>query len=438
MVTEQEVRAALAQLPQGCFLKHYCEYAEKQSASHLGYHVVIGLVLLGITSSRTLVAHGFKAPTFGNFYGLVVGSSGDAEKTLAIRIAQDLLADAAPTLVGPDPTAEETLTKILANRPSQLFIYPDFASFLSKTTGHDNQRGQALRDGFMTVFDGLSYNREYSKGQQLNVVHPRVSMLGACTPRHLEDYTTGLDWQGGFMSRFFMCYGNRERDMPWPTPMPELRAWLVQRLAFCAARPDPAGDSLGLEPAAAQRWVLWADDLKRRHAKMLGDENMSGVVSRTRLMCAKIATLLAWSQGLSVGAPVGPAQWRMPESVLEQAIVFAELHLRSALALVERIEPTHEMREQRAVLNAVGTEWTPLGSILKDAKITHRKAKHYLETLSLQADLQTCTQDSTAYYRRVVGGMPRPYDVGMEGLQAPPLPGADVIPFPVQGYSQPV
>lgn len=418
MITEQQVRDVLALMPDG-FIRTYCNYAEQQVSSHLGYHLATALTLAAVTAPRDLTGHGFKAPTHGNMYALIVGSSGDAEKTLAINVGLAVMAGAMPSLLGPDPTAEETLTKILATRPSQLFVYPELAMFLSKTAGGtSNQRGNSLRDAFVGVFDGFSYNREYSKGQVVEVDNPRVSFLGACTPRHLEDYTVGLDWEGGFLNRFFIMFGERERDLAAPTPMPDVATWLSGYLAWSATQESTA-KCLGLTDEAKVRWLQWKVAVYRKHEKRLQDERAKGLVARSRLVTAKLATLLSWSS-MKATQP-----WWIDVDILNAAIAAAELHLESALALVERIAPTHEMREQRQVLKAVGDgEWVALGEILRRCNLPLRRAKVYIDTLLEMGLITTTQQDTTVYYRAVKDGCARPYD----SVGAPPPPP---VPPPV-------
>jgi hypothetical protein len=417
VIKEQEVRDVLALYPDG-FIRRYCAFAEQQVSSHLGYHLATALCMAAVASPTNLIGVGFKAPTRVNLYGIIVGSSGDAEKTLAINVGLRILSESVPALLGPDPTAEETLSKILSTRPSQLFVYPELAMFLSKTAGGTaNQRGSSLRDGFMGTFDGFSYTREYSKGQQVEVLNPRVSFLGACTPRHLEDYTIALDWEGGFLNRFFIMYGERERDISSPTPDPAVEAWLRGYLTWSGG--CEAAECLGLTPEAEACWTTWKKEFFLKHQAIHKDERVKGLVARSRLIAAKVATLLSWTLGR------GTTPWRIEEDVMQAAVATAELHLRSALALVVRIAPNHEMREQGAVLRACGEgEWRALGDILRDCYLPMRKAKIYIDTLLEMGVLTTCVQDVTAYYRVVQNGAPRPYDGSVANLPPPPpLPG---------------
>lgn len=427
VIAEADVIRVLEMLPEQCFLRQYCRFAAHQVSSHLIYHVAMGLVTAGVTASRTHTSHGFKKATFPNFYAMIVGLSGDAEKTLAMDVGLDLLTDAAPQLLGTDPTAAETLLKMLQARPSLLFYYPELAKFLSATMGSDNSRGRTLRDALTDVYDGRSGGKTYSKAEPVEVVNPRVSFIGACTPRHLEELTVDLDWEGGLISRFFIAYGDRERDLSRPIPMPELRAWLLRYLVMSATWGERAGICVGLTPEADELWQWWYRDIIKRHATQMRDERVVGIFARSRLFAAKIATILSWTSGVAWG----PDTWTVSRSTLEAAIALVELHLRAASALIERIQPTHEMRTQRRVLNAIAPdEWTALGAVTKGAKVSSHEALRHLRTLKDQGESIETTQGATTFYRRIIDGKPPAYNPGVEQV-------GSIIPFPAPGAEVP-
>lgn len=422
MIREADVRAAVESLPDSCWLKHYVRYAETQVASHIGFHVAMGLSMIGAATPRDFVGEGFKRPTFTNFYCLIVGKSGDAEKTIAMDVGLDMMSDAAPHLIAGDPVSELAMLRALEASPSCLFPYPEVATFLANTMGKDNSRGQAIRAQLTSIFDGRSISKPYSKEENnIVVTDPRVNFIGACTPQHLEELTVRLDWEGGLISRFFVVYGDRERQMPWPTPNPELRTWLVRWLAASATHPNTA-TCLGLEPDAAALWLWWFEDIIARNKTAMSNETLVGIASRSRLQAAKLATSFCWSSGLGwdVTKP-----WRVPLWAVQSAIAFVDLQMASVSALVDRIQPSHDMRQQRTVLNAVGEDWTPLGAITKTAKVDVRDAKRHLATLTEQGDVTVTTNDGRFFYRKSTGELPT--YVEPEVLPPPPafIPGAN-------------
>lgn len=428
MITEAEVWRALEVLPEESLIRGYVSFASRQVSSNVVYHVPAVLSLLGVCTPGNFAGRGFKRETFPNFYGMIVGSSGDAEKTLSIDIPQKILSISAPALLGFDPTAEETLAKGLANRPAQLFIYPDMGAFLSKTSGND-PRGAGLRDGFMSYFDGLSMTREYSKGPPVLVSNPRPSFLGACTPEHLEEYTTSIDWHGGGMSRFFVAYGERERDLPHPEAFPEGWTYLQGFFAWLATR-EGAKACAGMTPEAAALWKDWQKNVIQRYVDRGIDTRLRGLVARVRLVAAKCTCLVAVSVPHFAVSDSPAGEWWITPQLVESGIALAELHLKGALALAENVAPNEEMREQRALYRACGASWTPLGEVLKRSHLTKRRALPYFETLREHGAIEERVQNTTAYYRQVPGGEARPYDPGMDNLPPPPPVGGAVVTLP--------
>jgi hypothetical protein len=430
MITEAEVAVARELLPVGCFLKHYADYGTRQVASHTFYHIGIGFSLVGAAMPRNLVALGFKAPTYPNLFAIICGPSGAAEKSLALDVALQLVSETAPELVGPDPTSDQALAKILEARPSQFFAYSEGGKFLAMTAGMQNQVGAGIRKGFTDSFDGRSYDREYSKGQKVCVAHPRPNLVLCCTPQDLEDCTVDLDWKGGMMSRFVFCYGVAERKVLEPEAWPAMRQWLAAFLLESKAQPL-AGECLPMEESVRARWLAWQDDILERYAPYMNRERTIGIVSRTRLMAAKMATSLSWQcrRGWS-GVP-----WRIEADVLEAAIAFAEIHLRSGLALAARIPANWDMRDQNRLLAGIGAKWTALGVAVGAADLTLKKAKLHIETLTERGLIAYEQQGTTVYYRRIQDGAPPEYDFALAGAPPPPPPPppppAPAIPAPV-------
>jgi hypothetical protein len=412
-ITEQDVLRVMQLLPSSNFLRQYVNYGMTQVASHASYHIAVGLALLGISTPRNFQMLGMKRTTFPNTFSLIVGSAGEAEKTGAIDVGRPLLAEIAPELFGPDPTAAETLAKILSTRPSQLFVYVDFFSFLSRTGGGDT-RGEALRGGFTEWFDGYSKDFEYASGKKFPVTDPRPSLLAACTPSHLESFTQLNDWTGGFISRFLIFYADVERTMDWPdnsTHAQDVRAWLAAFLAWSVATTQ-AGKSLGLTDEAKRYWLSWVATMREKYGAAESEKN-AAIISRTRLMAAKSALLLAWGSGKCLDP------WYLDAADLNAGAAIAELSLRSALRLADSIASSREMQEQNRVYRAIGDEWTPLGDILRKAELTKKRAAPYLETLCEQGVITMDNVNGTVYYRRcTTGTIPHP------GMPAPPpLPG---------------
>lgn len=410
------MRRVLALMTKDCFISRYCQYAETQTAGNLGYSLGIALALTAAVAPSNLSLDGPKGATSPNIYTLIVGPSGEGEKSLTIDVGEKVLMEVIPDIRGDDPTSDEALLKALQERSQQIWIYGELATFLSKTAGLDT-RGRGIRDAFMEAYDGKSKRRRYSKGPAVHAENPRPVFLGACTPRHLEDHTSWNDWEAGFVSRFLIFYGVKERKLLYPARddyTRSLRTYLCSWMRWSSE--TVAGESLGLDERAKRRWKTWDKEIEDR-MRATRDERLKGVISRARLMSVKSALLVAWGTGAGCLEP-----WVLHEDTLNVGIEIAMLALGSALELSENIAPTEQMREQRRVFNAIGEQWTAYGDVLREANLTKRKSAEYIETLMEQGVITMTTQNAAVYFRQTGAGTV-PYDYSLENLPPPPIIG---------------
>lgn len=403
-------------MPENCFIRQYCQYAETQTAGNLGYSLGIALALVASVAPPNLSLDGPKGETTPNIYVLVVGPSGESEKSLTVNVGVRIFNEVAKDLRGADPTSDEALLKSLHERNRQTWIYPDLAVFLSKTAGQDT-RGQGIRAAFLEAYDGDAKSRQYSKGPKVFAENPRPVFLGACTPRHLEDHTSGLDWEGGFISRFLVFYGEKERRLSFRARdeySQTLRNYLCGWMRWSSE--TLAGQNLGLSKRANERWRVWDREIEDK-LRNTRDERLRGVLSRARIMTMKCALLIAWSSGVGCLEP-----WTLSDEILYAGMETAALAQSSILSLSENIAPTEQMREQKRVFNAIGDYWTPYGDVLREANLTKRKSAEYVETLMEQGVVTMTSQNGTAYFRRTGSGT-IPYDYTLENLPPPPMIG---------------
>lgn len=418
MLTEKEVWEAIESLREDCFLRQYVNWASTQVSSHNSFHLAYGLILEAAAAPVQLVASGFIAKTYPNFWSLIVGSSG-SQKTIAMNVARDLLFEISPEIIGQDPASEEAFFKMLNKRSKLLLMYPEFASVLANTRGGDNYRAK-IRDAWTSIFDATPFSREGVRTSAVKIREPRFSLTGACTAEKLESHVEVDDWTGGFMSRFFLVYGEQERDLDYGIPNEPLRAWLKSRLSEmeqACANAANIEKCRGLTDEAMTLFTPWRRAVNTE-AKTVKDERLAGPLRRVPLMAAKIAVLLTWDYGRArEGQP-----WVIEADVMQAGMRLAELHKKCAMGLGKRIAPNEEMRLQRLVWNAVGDDWTALGQVVKDADMTVKTMKPFIETLKLMSAVETHVNNTDEFIRRKAGGKPPQWNEGLSTLPPPPLP----------------
>lgn len=366
-VTEAEAVAAVP--PQG-WLRKYVIHAMSQTTAPLVYHLGVGVTILGTTCP---IAYGmeYAGPLRANNFCLLVGRSGEDQKSTALAVGKKILDEAASPLIGDFPGSPEGLIDSLSRRPSQFIPISEFGKFLSSA-----QRGyfEPTKTLLAELWDSLATQRTKANNKVIRVDNPRLSIGAACSIPYLEKHTLAEDWTGGFMGRWTVLYGKRERNDPDPTGDNTHFQSLVDELRTRATT-TTAGWCKGMTPAAKTMWVNWYNDITNRHLP----DNIVGIRSRAPSMARKIALVYGWDYGPAIQGQ----DWYMDVDVLEPAIKLAELHVKSLVHLSEVIAEHPDARLRRSVMLAImqykGV--ATLGEILGVLKMRKRPIIEMLDAL---------------------------------------------------------
>lgn len=377
MVTEQE---AFDALPPYGWLRDYVLFAAKQTTAPLCYHIGVGLSLLAVSCP---IGYGIRYATdiYPNVYVMIAGRSGEDQKSTAIRIGRDILFRAAPNAIGEHPASVENMIESLSKRATQMLIYEEGGSLLA---GMQQGYREPLKPLFTLLADGdpVQHNRVSKKGQDdsVNVAAPRLSMLTGASLPFLERHTSAVDWTGGFLGRWLLFYGRRERTDPFPVPKLEGRDALVEGLKVRSVQPA-AGWCMGPDAQSMSIWHDWYHDVANRHMPDL----ISGSRTRVPALALRVALLLGWDYG---PAPT-QAHWHLPPEILVPAIRIAELHIKSVVGLADRLASHPDAVLRRKVLDAIPfNKPTTLGEILKATKRRSRLVNEVLNALVEEDTIQ--------------------------------------------------
>lgn len=368
MITEKEVWDAL---PQDGFTRTYVEYACKQTTSPIGYHLGTALSILGTTCPVDYSMR-YAGSLYPNLYTLLVGRSGEDQKSTSLNIGKRLLGRANSQLIGDYPGSAEGLIDSIGRQATQIIPMSEFGKFLSSA-----QKGyfEPVKTALTDLWDCEPIQRAKANGVVTRVEDPRLSVLAACSIPYLEKHTLSEDWTGGFMGRWLVMYCRRERLDPNPVGDPTLESYLVSELERRASI-SQAGPCMGLDSDALELWTAWFHDLYKRKGLAT---NIQGVLSRVPTIARKIALIYAWDYGkATTGHP-----WYMGLDVLYPAIHVAELHLRSLIGLFEKIADSADARLRRQVLYAfeVNGGIATLGQVLRILKMKKRVVSECIDGL---------------------------------------------------------
>ncbi len=384
MITERDVVAALP--PEG-FVRTYVIHALKQTTSPLCYHLGVGLSLLAVTCPENYGTT-YAGPLRSNLFTLLVGRSGEDQKSSAINIGRSLLDEACPGRIGDFPGSPEGLIDSLQGASTQLIPMSEFGRFLSSA-----QKGyfEPIKTLMADLWDCHPVQRAKANGKHIRVESPRLNVMAACSIPYLERHTLSEDWTGGFMGRWAVMYGRRERIDPFPSGDDTHTPHLIREIERMVETTE-AGWCNGLDPEAKKLWSNWYHDLyKRRMPSMV-----IGLRSRAPTIALKTALLYGWD--------FGPARlnrrWFISRDELVPAIKFAELHIKSLIALSEKIADHPDARLRRQVLLAL-EEYrgeATLGQILTKLKMRKRPVQESLDALLEEGKvLKTAIPRSTGY-----------------------------------------
>lgn len=354
MISEQQ---ALAVMPAQGFVRHYVEYAMYLTDAPAAFHLGTAVALLSTLIPPEL-SFRYGGKNYGVNYVMLVGASGDARKSAAMSIGTDLLRQAGGVFMR-DPQSEKGLLLELAAEPQQLLVYSELGSFLKGT--QQGSHKDTLRMKLIDLWDCTPQTYK-AGGTQIEIEAPRMSLLGGVAPHLLMSSTTEEDWSSGFLNRWIILTAKRERLLS-PPPIqgwPDREKALVEYLRGLQAR--PIGPCIAWHADALDWWREWDKAILKTYASAVG-ESRSGFLSRTSSIALRIA--MAYSIDFGEASRAGGGAWSLGLDVLIPACQLAELHLRSAIYIMENSMLSAAAREQRAVLDAVGDDALTLGGILR-------------------------------------------------------------------------
>lgn len=371
----------------------------------MAFHLGTGLATLATIAGHRLVGRFTGSKLHTNLWIMLVGNSGEARKTTAIRIGSELLHDVSPELLGSQPGSEEGLVDQLAAQENQIIVYGEFGQFLEKA-----QFGymSALKTRYTQVYDGDRTGRSLARGRKHIAENPRLSLLSGITLEFLESFTTTVDWSGGFLNRFFVVVAERERTITSPVEDEETREQLASDLKLLSE--GNLKTYAGLEPSAQKYWENWSQMREKKLAKEFSHDMVKGLTSRTPTLVLKIALLLAFDEGRCHGYTglVGEdeqsgesPQFKLSYDNVRVASKIAEVQEDSALALASRIAENADRRDRRAVLRALNGEAASFGELIKRSRIQKRKLVPVVDSLVEEGALEKIASEQGVSYRKL-------------------------------------
>jgi hypothetical protein len=179
------------------------------TTSPAAYHIACGLGALSACAPPNIGIQFAAWPIRANFYTVLVGRSGDDQKSTATHIARRVISSAMNKVLQPNPVSPEGLEESLGQENRQTLIYSEFGYFLTQTK---QGYGEGLKTKITDLWDCTPIGRRKAKSEETLIVKdPRLTIMGACAMPFLSEHTNAEDWSGGFLGRWFFIHAQRER-----------------------------------------------------------------------------------------------------------------------------------------------------------------------------------------------------------------------------------
>ena len=223
-------------------------------------------------------------------------------------------------------------------------------------------------------------DRMKANNVEISQPNPRLSLAAGVSLTFLEEHTDPHDWTGGFMGRWAVIYGRRERTVSYPrndwSAVPALAAFLLHR-----SQVQQVGPCFGLSQAAYEKWDDWYHELDRRPMP----EIISGAKTRAPTIAMKAALLYAWD----FGDPLSGEPWFIQPHHLDWGFRFAELHLKSVVGLSSFMAEHADAHLRRSILETIPMGGVKsLGQILRSSKMKKRTVLDVLDGLVVDGTLR--------------------------------------------------
>lgn len=381
---ESEVLDILSSLQDSRFIVPYCRWAYQRSETPHIFNLTTALSVLATVGSADMGIQ--TPPALGTWWTILVGESGESRKTTAITNGMRILSQVCPERRISSAHSMQGLVEAVYEVPVGLIAYPEFGEFLSSSAKPGAMRD--VRTKLLEIWDGNRITRRLSKkrkkdGEQeehlMVIERPRVSVIAGVAPSLLESYTDREDWTGGFISRFAVFYGERERSYPIPESAAHLEGAAVEGLALCAQHALAEGgyECAGYEKPARSLLVDWTVDLDNEYKANTDHPWTRGLAARAQGVALRSAVLRAFDRGAIHQG------WQLAEADVLFGAMLASEALTSAVMISQTRLGSPWARARQAVLDVIGDKKCTESKILRQIqpKMSRRQVAEILETL---------------------------------------------------------
>jgi hypothetical protein len=200
-ITQTEAKAVTSK----SFIESYIDYAKNLTDAPEIYHEFLGLNILSLAIGRTPISVTPKE-LYPNVWVILIGSSGVARKSSAMKLAMNILPDVSKNVL-PNDFSPEALQEVLSDHSQGLIWKEEIGGFLESIKKKDYMSGMA--DLLCQLYDCPdAYNRRL-RSQLFDLKNVCFNIISATTPSRFLDTVEPSDFNSGFQSRFLIVVGKK-------------------------------------------------------------------------------------------------------------------------------------------------------------------------------------------------------------------------------------
>lgn len=362
-------------IPEQGFIRDYVDFASSLTDAPKIFHVFCGLTLLSSIVGRRAYCPGFGGrPLYPNLWSILVAPSSSYRKTTAVNIAGDFISELGGKML-PQEFSPEMLIQEISDNPKSTFIWSEFGSALAR---FEREYMQGIKDILADIYDCPPHYSRKTKGGDLFVQDPYITMLGATNMDWMTDKKNIRgDMRGGFIARIlFVPFTSKDYEMDIPgvadkSARSRLSGFLSEIL-------DYAPTEFGISELTPLRTALNKENASIAETSEYMVE-LKAAFSRYEMVALKLATLYAISMGRWGG--------EIPSEAMEHAGNAVRLLRESILDILQSVplnrddEKLVEVCNKMMVAHATGHIWISRGEIIRYTHLPLKTVQGIMATL---------------------------------------------------------
>ncbi|MEW6557737.1 MAG: DUF3987 domain-containing protein [Elusimicrobiota bacterium] len=279
------------------FLDRYRKYAFSITDAPDVFSEFLSIATAGIIIGRARFLQFGNNELYPNFWMLILAPSSFYHKSTALNISAKCIYVVKPLYIYPTEFSHEKILEVIQANPQGVFYYYEFKTLMG-ILSKDYMQGTKA---FLTeMFDNPDMYSRQTKGGNICIENPCVSMLSATTSDWFVNSIKSGDLEGGFLGRFLYVNSNSKlRNDAIPSrPNKEMRIGVYSALTELMEKLVDQKAEMYLSQGALKSYKIWYTKFVTRVDKI--PFVFRPLFARLNIYCLKIAMVLETCETLKL------------------------------------------------------------------------------------------------------------------------------------------